>query len=366
MRIGIVTFYRVPNYGAMLQAYALQSFLEARGHMVVFLKSSFAVARKNSLLHVLCSRSIEGIRIKLQHNYNMAICDGFKHYLKESDERIQHNEGPQSGFCDAYIVGSDQMWNPTWCEPFLTEVFLDFAPSGGRRIAYAVSFGVQAWPDETREAVKVLIKRFDAVSVREHKGIDLVQSLAGVPAKWVPDPTLLHEASFYNKLLPPLKNQEQHHTLFKYILSWETEDAEKYVDQILKTCGLDVVESDCTNVELLLLRRLKINKRIAVKEWLQEFRTCSFVLTNSFHGTVFALIYKRPFITLCIQGKLASMNDRVVSLLTSLGLQDRIFNEYDENKLSACLTKAIDWDGVYQKINKWRCEANGFFSAQGM
>ncbi len=367
MKIGIITFYRVPNYGAMLQAYALQVFLQARGHEVVFIKTSFSCARRYSSFRILSSRSLEGVRLKLQHNRDIAICDDFCQHFVESGEFGKKDSDDLSVPCDAYVVGSDQMWNPAWCRPHLQDVFLGFVPDSGKRISYAASFGVTVWPADSSGEVGELLKRFDSISVREKSGIDLVHRLAGRKAEWLPDPTLLHSRAFYDTLVPGVATKNEKF-VFKYILPWKTSNIEPCLNAIQGALSVDCVKSHVVGMQEHVIPQLRIAKKMGVSEWVRAFKDAAFVITNSFHGTVFAIIYRKPFICMALapNGVNSGMNERVVSLLERLGLEERLLVDFSEERVRAICQSEILWDEVEDRLLQWQAVACCFWDAVGV
>ena len=207
MKIGIVTFFCVPNYGAMLQAYSLWKFLEEHGHSVEFIDYPFGNSRRIPLWKCFLTRNISNwfdeVRKKLQFFVRFEIVrfsDSFPRTKRVStfEKLLEFKEK-----YDAVIVGSDQMWNPTWFSgSYLPIVMLDFTADSVRRISFAVSFGTKEWrEDQNANKAGQLLQKFDAISVREKSGLNLVLKLSGRnDAKWMIDPTLLHTIPFYEPL----------------------------------------------------------------------------------------------------------------------------------------------------------------------
>ena len=227
MKIGIVTFFCVPNYGAMLQAYALWHYLEDRGHEVEFIDYSFGNTRRMPLWKCFFSRNIANwigmVRKKLALRAQFEITQ-FSASFPRTKRVSTFSELLELGKrFDAIIVGSDQMWNPLWCsKSSLPIVLLDFAAEKVKRISYAVSFGTREWQKEQNaELAGKLLRRFDAISVREKSGAELVHSLSGRnDAQILLDPTLLYTSTFYI----PLFNVQTGNTKERYIFSYILEE----------------------------------------------------------------------------------------------------------------------------------------------
>lgn len=363
MKIGVVTFYRVPNYGAMLQAFALQSYLESLDHEVVFLKSDFTAKHRYLWYDVLLSRGMGCLKRKLQFNLDLKICDGFATRFAESDELLRYKKKHGTLMqCDAYIVGSDQMWNPAWCHGYLEDVLLDFVPDGAKRLAYAVSFGTTTWPEESKERVGKLLCKFDAISVREASGVELVRELSGVRAEWLPDPTLLHNVSFYNRNFGVRHENNGTPYLFKHLLHWPTTATNPIEETIFLTLQLREVKTARRWSQNRFFRRIGVDELMESDEWLEAIANSSFVLSNSFHCILFAVLYRKPFVVLPVEGDMAGMNERIVSVLTLLGLESRILYAERYSQLQEILSDAIAWESVHAKIDAFRSKATGFIN----
>ena len=372
MKVGIVTFFCVPNYGAMLQAYALWKYLEGRGHRVEFIDYAFGNARRIPLWKCFVSRHLRGcinvIRKKLKSYVRFNIVrfsDTFPRTRSITTFAGLEEIGEKY---DVLIVGSDQMWNPLWCsDKTLSIVMLDFAAKCKKRIAYAVSFGVKEWEKEHKaDEAGRLLREFDAISVREESGMKLVWELSGRDdAKWMIDPTLLHAASFYEPLLCS-ECRKQHRYIFSYILDeWvNDEDVESVLRAVMAASRIDEIHTDKVSASGILApicKLLGVKSKVLVGTWLSEISNSDFVVTNSFHGTVFSVLFHKPFLTIPVSGKMSGMNERLVSLLSMVGLESRIINTKDVDGCSDVIGSAIDWDEVDRRLDAERAKAAAFF-----
>ena len=371
MKVGIVTFFCVPNYGAMLQAYALWKYLEKRGHEVEFIDYAFGNARRIPLWKCFFTRHLhecfDAIRKKLKTYVRFNIVhfsDVFPRTRRVDTDAELEDIGRRY---DALIVGSDQMWNPLWCSgKSLPIVMLDFATKGKKRIAYAASFGTKEWKkDQNADGAGRLLREFDAISVREESGIKLVRELSGRDdAKWMVDPTLLHSASFYE----PLLNEEchkEHRYVFSYMLDeWMNDENVESVLQLVKSArGIEEVHTDKTSVRGMLApicRLLDVQSKVPVGIWLSEIANSDFVVTNSFHGTVFSILFHKPFLTIPVSGKMADMNERIVSFLTMMGLETRTIDTTYLDECMKVIDSEIDWDEVDRRLDAEKSKADVF------
>lgn len=371
MKVGIVTFFCVPNYGAMLQAYSLWKCLEEHGHEVEFIDYAFGNARRISLWKCFVTRYpknfLDAIRRKLKAYVRFNIVR-FSDVFPRTQRVATFTELEEIGKkYDALIVGSDQMWNPLWCSgKSLPVVMLEFAQRGTKRISYAVSFGTKEWKKEQNaDEAGRLIREFDEISVREESGIKVVQELSGRDdAKWMVDPTLLHPASFYEPLLnSECPNRNQY--VFSYMLDeWlGDEDVESILRVVMSTRGMGEIHTDKVSVSGLLFpicKLLDVKSKVSVGTWLSEIANADFVVTNSFHGTVFSILFHKPFLTMPVSGKMSGMNERIVSLLSMVGLRSRIVDTKDLDGCREVIGATIDWDDVDRRLDAERVKADAF------
>ena len=371
MKIGIVTFFCVPNYGAMLQAYVLWHTLMERGHEVEFIDYSVCKAAKPSLLRCFWTRHMTAIRKRLKMFVRYGMTDfaasypKTRHYVSYDDLK---SDCPKY---DYLIVGSDQMWNPMWfSDEKLPFVMLDFACESCRRLACSVSFGADRWLESQNAAMAgELMKRFRAISVREKSGVELVSKLSGrKDTQCLIDPTMLFGADAYLALCRHVQKVSADY-LFEYFLDdWlGADEGRGVVETVMSALNIETVKSDRISVNGLLAPlcgMMGITSKRMVEDWLSCLSNASFVCTNSFHGTVFSLIFHRPFVTVLLKGQMAGMNERVLSLLDKVGLQNRAVCADETERIDAIIRMPIDWETVDQcldsereKFNKFLCDA---------
>ena len=369
MKIGIVTFYRVANYGAMLQAYSLWKRLEEMGHEVVFVAHPRLVAPRIPLWKVFVSRRIKGMKTKLNSYLRYPITEFAQHFPQTRFCTTTDEVRLATADCDAFIVGSDQMWNPLWCsDSHLPLVMLDFAPEGKPRIAYAASFGTTVWREDQNAALAgQLLGKFSAVSTREESGVEFVRSLSGrSDARCVLDPTLLHEAEFYREIVggakascPPAKPY-----IFKYLLEWDDgpvmHQALAFVRSMLNIRQVETDQTPAKGWVGMMARPLRATGKLAVAHWLDRIANSDFVFTNSFHGTVFAILFHKPFVSLLLRSPMIGMNERALSLLKKLGLGNRAVFADDQLAIKAAVESKIDWQQVDETLVLQRVMAIDF------
>lgn len=367
-----MTFHNVRNYGAMLQAFSLWKFLSDRGHDVRFLNYPWPTAQPPRFPKKLINRYFQVDRLGLDLFYSQRMT-GFASQLPVT-ERVKSNDemiGISKNW-DVAIVGSDQMWNPNWTpvESFPL-VFLDFACSGVKRLAYAVSWGVRSWDRLDAPKVGDLLRKFTAISVRESSGVSLVKELSGLDSEVMPDPTLLHDAGFYRRLFDGEQTICGRYVFKYFVRDFATADVDQVAFRIgRKELGITRVVSDrqlpSGMFSKILCLLAGVRPQSSVVNWLSRLSGSEFVVTNSFHGTVFSVLFHRPFVSLLVSGKLSGMNERISSLLHMVGLENRMAYVDEVEKISAICKRPIDWNLVDERLSDIRLKAEGFFRSQDL
>lgn len=244
-----------------------------------------------------------------------------------------------------FIVGSDQVWRGIYARGIesLPFFFLDFATQEQRRrsIAYAASFGLDEWegtPEETAECAR-LLKDFKAVSVREHSGIRLCREVFGVEAVQMPDPTLLLEAEDYSRVIRRWWTRRLPVPFLAVYLLDETAEKCALTQAVAGSAKLYPQQLTAHGDAPRAMDRIPLS----VPQWLRCMRDCESVLTDSFHGCVFAIIFNKPFVCL---GNEARGSARFDSLLGTFGLQDRLLTNPTAEQVAECMRTPIDWERV--------------------
>ena len=371
MKIGIVTFFNVPNYGAMLQAYALWHYMESRGHEVEFVAHPFCTQKPIPLWKCFVSRHLKGVRNKLSGIVHHTITEFAESYPKTRQfERYEELADLKDRY-DAVIVGSDQMWNPKWCgKPNCIELlFLGFAGEKTLKASYAASFGTTHWSAES-VALRTgeLLRLFKGISVREESGVKVVEELSGrKDAVCLLDPTLLKTAEFYRSIAGKVHSENY---IFKYMLGWsDPDEADGVVHAARDAKGMLEVVDDKTSVSGrlgLVAKVFGVKGKVSLPQWLGAIEQSRFVVTNSFHGTVFSILFHRPFVALKIKGEMSGMNERAATLLKTVGLEDRFLYADDTAGIKRAVGSEIDWPSVDEKLKARRLDTDAFFASLGL
>lgn len=361
MRIAIITFAWSVNYGAALQALALQRKIRLLGGTDVFIVPILPAATYEGLKQFV-SKSLMGFMykwrlIKLKRKFQRFRAR-FCYYgrLKWQDYSYWLNNMPDA---DLYVVGSDQVWNPMFIANGNEEkfYFLHSLSNNKNRISYAASWGVPKLSKEERDRFLPYLLKFNGLSAREKSGMALTNEM-GLNCEWLPDPTLLFNKEDWCRILglcPDYHNTK----VVSYQLDWDSElDCLEISKKVSAILSCDVIAPFPKNMPIFRILR---NPFPAPDKWVEMMFSASFVVTNSFHGTVFAILGHRPFVAILVSGKYDAMNERVISLLERLGLQNRIIR--DPISLNSIIAvNKIDWDDVDRRLQEWRDVANNYLS----
>ncbi len=359
MKIGIVTLPFNANYGGILQNYALQITLKKLGHEV------FTVSRYSNPMPLSMKILTAGKRIlkrlagkkvivrtwpnkkELQYiwqNTNRFISENIT--LTETIDSENDFKKLEKYRFEAWIVGSDQVWRPKYA-PKLENHFLGFTAGDKdvKRIAYAASFGVDNWefsPEQTKKC-RALARKFNAVSVRENSGVNLCRNYLEIDAQQVLDPTLLVSANEYKQLVEKASVPDFKGKLVTYVLDKSPEKKE-LLNRIANELKLATV-SVMPRRFFREVGKKGINECVAppVTDWIKSFMDAEFVVTDSFHGTAFSIIFNKPFV---VVGNPKRGMARFHSLLETFGLEDRLLNE-NNNNIGDIIKKPVD----YEKVN---------------
>ena len=329
MNIALLTFHASHNYGSVLQAYALSSVLRSLGHEVQILNLRTRAQRHayrvfqvkgsglKKLAHLLYTLYVTPARRRRFLNFEkfIRVC------LPISSETYSNGEElAGTNFFDAYVTGSDQVWNPV-CQDFDPAYYLNFADRKAKRVAYAPSLGRTEFNSDQLALIRKLLTNVEWISCREESGAELLRTLTDRSVTVVCDPVLLPGQDFWSKFAVPPRDRSPY--ILTYFLENNNGD-KRHLQEIQRQTGYRVIS---LNEDI---RDWAKGYQSAFDATPQEFvgliQHASLVLTNSFHATAFSTIFKRPFYTLCGRGtQEGNPNDcRKIDYLNRIGLSDRI------------------------------------------
>ena len=239
-----------------------------------------------------------------------------------------------------------------WSLSSKTNYFFDFVEDSKKKIAYAASFGVDNWEGDEKltEKIKPLIKRFDAISVREESGIDICKNTFEIDnAVCVLDPTLMISKEDYQPILDDWRDKS--HLNKKYIAHMLLDDDEKLRNEsqnIANYLKADINYIKGNYKKILWKNYFAYNK---VSQWLTYLKDAELVITDSFHCTVFSLIFHKKFVVVANKARGVA---RLETLLSKAGLEDRFFTDIKDVMKSGILDKEIDYNEVDKKLEVHR------------
>lgn len=347
MKIGILTYWWASdNYGQLLQCYALQKYLRDIGHEAFIIrynynnenirhKVSFIKRAIKALNPVICYKHFKNkiLLKKTKVTDQFRKFDEFrKEYISFSTEFYQKYDNLKANppEADAYIVGSDQVWNFSFSDsesvkPVVHAYMLDFGDKNLKRLSYAASWGVSAISEELKNEIIPLLKKFDYVSVREQKGVDLCSQCGVDNAEWVYDPTLLLETNAYRGLYKEKEiRKPKGKYIFVYMLSNKNDFDLNVVYNFAKKKNLEVIfvsGNYMTNVRKQFFA--------TITEWLYLIDNAEYVISNSFHCAIFSLLFGKQFGIVKLIGIHKGMNTRLDSLFDLFGIPARYISSND-------------------------------------
>lgn len=352
MKIGIITKIG-KNYGALLQAYALKKTIEdysIESHIIKYTpknsKRTYCIckykwgvrgfiANIKSLVHF---RSIKrGSKKMLQFR------EKYFSFVGSYDSNEALTKNPPN--MDKYVTGSDQVWNPLLS--FDSAYYLDFISSDLNvvKASYAASIGLKAIPKEYENEFIKRLRKMDYITVREANAKQILDSY-DLKSSVVPDPTLLLTNKEWDDIMIKPKTTEKY--ILCYFVSYKDE-YKKIVDKIQEILGYKVINL-MTSEESSKVGDIKI-RDASVEEFIGLFKYADFIVTSSFHGTIFSIIYEKNFCSMVYK----QTSSRLTELLESFNLSSRIVHDYNEKELLDITKK----DCVYDEKLKNDIRKNG-------
>lgn len=325
--IGVVGWWYNLNYGGALSYYALHQVLRKMGFSVLMIAKTSEDANykpdKNSIPY----------RFALKYYYIS------RNHSKYSMQGLNEH-------CNIFISGSDQLFNPVlwqWSGP---EYFLHFVNSDNKKISYASSFGNEFRQiGHLTEKMAYWVKRFDAMSVRESYGVDIAKKVYGVDVQKVLDPVFLCNLKEYEDLIEQSDVKTKEHYFVNFILDpcEEKRDIVYYVESKLRCDYINLINADHIEENKIKMNMKNVMADADIEDWLKYYYYSEFVVTDSFHGTCFAIIFHKPFISIANRER---GENRFISLLEEFGLLDRLVYSLDDIKAKGNLFDDIDYGKV--------------------
>ncbi len=359
MKIGIVTFHNAHNYGAVLQAWSLQEYLKQQGHEVEIVNLRLPTIDKLYQLTYKSNRNVLGhgwLNRFANDVYYKLRCGSYRftdpprsekfrkfehfinHELPVTEEYHSYVDLQQAKFSyDALIAGSDQIWNTKMMKGIDLAYFLQFGDKKALRISYAASIGSEEIPPEYQLLFRRYLREFDSISVREKKAKEQIEKLTDQPVDLVADPTFLLDRGTFEKLKKDPQTSGKYIYVHNVHLKRVDGSLNSVAEEMSKRLDLPIIHNWSSKV----FSREAGHFTGGIEEFLGYVANAEYVITNSFHCTVFALIFQKNFITV----PHFTNPDRMKNLLEELGLSNHLLNH--GSKILADLGElAIDYPAV--------------------
>ena len=342
--VGILGVWFGCNYGSIATYYALSKTIESYGLKVL-------------MIHRPWINKYDQKSMEMRHSLRFA-----REYYNISESLHISDMPLLNELCDTFLLGSDQIWNYGITKIFGHSYFLDFAEDSKRKIAYATSFGSANFQAPRSYAKKALqyMRRMNAISVREVNGVKVCNNTFGVRAVNVLDPVLMCDPSLLEELAEKsvIGKSTKEPYIATYILDPDPEKREallflakkkkmKLVNMLDGWYNKFKANKEALNLEGVI-------ENLQEEDWLYYFKHSEFVVTDSFHGTCMAILFKKPFIAIGNPGRGTS---RFESLLGKLKLWNRYVANAAEILQRDELLENVDYDKVYEILNPEREKA---------
>lgn len=327
-----LTTYDVYNYGASLQAYALQQYLMSQGceselinYQPEYLRRKYDymwVNPESKLSKWWITRVAYRIMKFLQRQTTMGRKKAFdtfhKQYLAQTEPYYTYDElAANPPVADLYIVGSDQIWNTFYETGRDGAFYLDFVKKGVKA-SYAASFSYTEISKEWEEKIALWLKDFEKIAVREFNGVDILKRI-GLDGQWVLDPVFLLPIEKWKEIMTPIKKKEP------YILVYDFEsnkEIERFCKEYAKEKGLKIYSINDTYPKMYADKNFS---SAGPREFLSLIYNCDAFVSNSFHGTAFSIIFDRPVFV--FNRNRHKVNSRMESLTRLFGIEECIVPE---------------------------------------
>lgn len=347
-KVSLVTYHCSPNAGAVMQTYALCRFLKEHGYSVEIVD----IRNFEPNLNTISEGSPLLIRLVKSVVYPRRMRKLFKRYYPSMTRHYKSMEELTQNppISDYYVVGSDQVWNHNIGRDKALAYFLDFGSDEVKRFSYASSFGLSQWeagPYATTEQVQRCFDRMIAISVRELEGQKILKDTFHKDATIVLDPTLLHDS--YPEISGPIKQREE---IVCYKLN-KTKDFWQFAPVIGRMASLPILLLNHNYPR----KGYKYHFNPTANQWVKRIAGAKFVLTDSFHGVAFSIIYRKPFAAILNHN---GKDSRLLSLLKLLHLEDRLFDSVEQMTKNDSWTIPIDYEKVEPYLISFRKQSEDF------
>lgn len=331
--IGLVTINDSNNYGNRLQNYAVQIEIRQLNYCCITIKNDpYLNTKKNIYIRSLIFQ-LKKIKRMLKKNERKKLFLKFDGNIKFSRNYFYWNLKKNKKQYDCFLIGSDQVWNPTIGR--LSEFDLADFRNNIKKISFAASFGISELPEQYKQKTAEALKTFKAISVREDAGKKIVEELTGrTDVEVLVDPTMLLKPEEWDKVSKKPEQLNFDKYILCYFLGELSEQRKKEIERVAK-------ENDCKIINIL--DKKDPFYETGPSEFLYLEKNAFLICTDSFHSSVFAILYNRPFIVFDREDSLVKMNSRLNTLLKKFELENRWYEgKIKEEQLKTDYTKAYE------------------------
>lgn len=346
MKIGILTFHDAHNYGAVLQAYALKKYLMNMGYDSVVINyhhkdipDGFPKKRK-----IIKGDSLKEIyahfkKMRYSHKSHILRWNKFNKFIKDLTNNCNYVYDCEEKLSkiediDVWICGSDQIWNPDITRGLNKGFFLHFETKA-KKISYATSMGIEKLEEKYEEDFKKYINAIDHISVREDQLKNYTTKFTKKEVQKVLDPTLLINEEEYKDLIVPVKKKNY---LLIYALGPD-ERLTKLANKIAKQKNLKIIELNDLHKKNYMFEQVS---DAGPEEFVSLIKNANYIVTNSYHGTIFSMIFNKEFYVITRNNR----NSRMETLLKTAEISERLL----EGNVDVDLDKLIDYEKVKEKL----------------
>lgn len=357
MKVAVITRHAITNYGSLLQAFATQKVIENLGHeceIIDYIRDDESyMQHEKTLLKQKPEWNRNPIKktIYLTLRQPESIASGRKFRAEQSKylHLTRKYTSPEQlskdkPIADVYMTGSDQVWGPVENGTYDSSYCLSFTDKSDKRIAYAASFGRTEMTNETENFFKNWLSQYCHIGVREDSAFNILKRME-IDSVQVLDPTLLLDSAFWSKIAKPIKKK-------KYILVYQLHNDKRvgaYAAKVAKAFGLPLIRVSTAFHQIS--REGKLIWCPDIEDFLSYIKNAECMITDSFHGTAFAINFNTPFVEILPNNKTGTRN---MSILKLTGLSNRILS--DDKNITLAMKK-IDYSRANRIIEKKRKES---------
>lgn len=316
-KVGIITYHKHNNYGAALQAYALQKKIEDMGYCVEII--NYHYKRNTWSLNKLRSKGIKlyimGIMGSLMRIPRYKKFSEFRKMMRLSPRYNKNNLYKANKRYDICISGSDNIWNAD-INGFDKNYFLDFIEDNAKKRSYASSFGSDKIDSSLEKEYGELLKKYTVLGVREESGAKLIKRISDKDAYVVSDPTFLISYEEWDKISIKPKEKKS------YILAYQLVPSKHFIKTVNRISKEERLPIIYVSFPMGGYVKSKCKLHIGPKEWLGYIRNANIIVTDSFHGVMFSIIFEKQFYVILTQ-----LSTRIENILEKLRLQNRIIDK---------------------------------------